>query len=352
MKIRSKLATTVVLAVTAISASSCSSIVNPGGGDDTLTVYSNSVSDGRGDWLKEQAEKEGIKLQFVDLGGGDLYNRLVAEKANPQADVMFGLNEVYVRKLKEQDVLASDKPDWADKVDASEADSDGTFWPLIKEPIMMVQNDGAFPNKADAPKDWSSLWTDPAFKNRYEVPASLGGATNQMVMTSILNRNVDPQGKLGISDEGWKNLEMFYKNGNPAEQGVDLYARMKNGQVVAGPMWLTGKISREQQYGIKSSPIPSKDGIPILHGYISEIKGTKKQELAEKFINWFGSGEVQGEWSKKFGTAPSNSEAREKGDKQIVEFVDSFKQQDINWDFVAKNLDAWVEEATLKYLNQ
>lgn len=337
-----------LLTAAACSLSACSSVVNPGGGGDTVTVYSNSLSDGRGEWLKAEAEKQGISVQLVELDGGDLYNRLVAEKANPQADVLIGLNDVYIRKLKNQDVLGKSNPSWADKITDDSADEDGLFWPLIKEPIMLVANDAA----PEQPTDWSDLWTKPEFKDKYAVPTTLGGGTNQMVMTSILNRNVDSNGNLGIGQEGWDNLKAFYGNGKPAEQGTDLYASLKNGSVIAGPMWLTGKIAREEQYGIKTHAIDSSVGIPILHQYVSVINGSKKAEQAEKFLEWFGSGEVQGAWSKNFGTAPVNSDALATGNPEIVEFVEGFQAQDLDWDFVAENLDKWVEEATLKYLNQ
>ena len=32
------------------------------------------------------------------------------------------------------------------------------------------------------------------------------------------------------------------------------------------------------------------------------------------------------------------------------EFVDSVHQQDIDWAFVAENLDAWVEKVELEYV--
>jgi iron(III) transport system substrate-binding protein len=59
-------------------------------GDQTLIVYTNSGSDGRGDWLKERAAQDGFTIEYVQLGAGDLANRLVAEKNNQIADLVFG----------------------------------------------------------------------------------------------------------------------------------------------------------------------------------------------------------------------------------------------------------------------
>src|SRR5690349_18169440 len=44
----------------------------------SLIVYSNSLSDGRGDWLTEKAGEAGFELELVEAGGGDLLNRIVS----------------------------------------------------------------------------------------------------------------------------------------------------------------------------------------------------------------------------------------------------------------------------------
>ena len=53
------------------------------GTGETLTIYSNSVSDGRGDWLAERAAQDGFKIQYVDAGAAEVQNRLIAEASSP-----------------------------------------------------------------------------------------------------------------------------------------------------------------------------------------------------------------------------------------------------------------------------
>ena len=43
------------------------------------------------------------------------------------------------------------------------------------------------------------------------------------VLAGILTRFTDPNGDLGISEEGWNNIAEYYKHGVPNESGVDLY---------------------------------------------------------------------------------------------------------------------------------
>ncbi len=316
----------------------------------TLVVYSNSVSDGRGEWLTAEAAQAGFDLELVNLGGGDVMNRLTAEKNNPIADVTFGMNNVYFEKLKAQDVLEPYAPSWSGEVDAAIGDEEGkTFWPIVREPIMLVYNEGAYESAAAAPQDWTDLWAKDQFKGRYEVPAASTGATTQMVYSGILARYADPNGELGISQEGWDHMANYFKHGNTAVKGEDLYARMKAGTVDAGQMWLAGKNSREAEYGLETEAVQPEVGVPFSVQHVAMVKGTDQAEAAQDFIDWFGSAKVQAAWSNEFFTAPTNTKALADANKQAIEQTDAFTPQDIDWALVAENIDAWVEKIELDY---
>lgn len=312
-----------------------------------IVLYSNSVSDGRGDWLVEQAKEAGFEVEYVDAGGSDTVERIVAEKNNPVADVVFGPNDVHFQYLKSEGTLQAYEPDWADKVESK--DPDGQFFSVVEEPIMLVANTAAFLDAADAPQDWTDLFESDDFSGRYEVPADLGGGTTQMVLTSILTRYRDDDADLGISDDGWEAIERYFANGSPAIEGTDLYARMAAGEVDAGQMWLAGKVSREAEYGLTTEPIPSEDGVPIVHQNIGLVKGSDNAKSKE-FIDWIGSAEVQAAWSNEFFTAPTNEDAAPQADQQAVEMTDEFEPQEIDWVWVSENLKSWVEEIELNYL--
>ena len=319
------------------------------GDSETLTIYSNSVSDGRGEWLQEKAAEAGFTLQFVDLGGGDIQNRLLAEAANPIADVVFGLNNVYFEKLRAAEVLEAYSPSWSGEVDASLGDGE-QFWPIVREPIMLITNDEVFPGGEGAPADWPELWTVPEFEGRYEVPTALGGATTQMVLSGILARFRDDAGEHGISADGWAQIGEFFAKGSPAVEGTDLFARMAEGEVDMGQMWLAGKFSREEEYGITTTAISPEIGVPYAVQHVAKVAGTKNAEAAEAFIDWFGGAELQAAWSNEFFTAPTNEVALQDADQDAVELTDSFTPQDIDWAFVAENLDGWIEKIELDVL--
>jgi iron(III) transport system substrate-binding protein len=316
-----------------------------------LVIYTNSASDGRGDWLKEKAKEKGFDLEIVEGGGGDIANRLIAEKNKPVADVIYGLSTMNYEDFKAQDMLEQYKPAWADEVSPGLNDKDDYYHGLVKQAILLIYNSKLY-NEQTAPKDWTDLWTNPEFHGKYDAPAAgdLGGGTVRAVLAGILVRYQDPNGELGISKEGWDNLKEYLKYGYYKAEGEDFYANLASGKTPFGPMFSSGIASREQQYGVKAGLVKPEVGVPFVVEQVAIVKGTKNLDTAKAFVDWFGSAEVQSEWSQKFSTMPANTKALANASQDIRDMAASFKQQDIDWAFVSKNINKWVEKIQLELL--
>ena len=313
----------------------------------TLVVYTNSASDGRGDWLKEKAVERGFEIEFVEAGGGEIRNKLIAEKANPIADVVYGLNEMNYIALKNEDVLEPFTPVWAEEVEEGTSDPEGYYHSLVKQAILLIYNSELYTEETAA-SDWSELWQNKAFHGLYEVPTNLGGDTTRTVIAGILVRHQDPNGELGISEEGWEEIKEFFDNGSPASEGTPFYANLANGTTPFGQMFSSGVQQREEEYGVKAGIVSPEIGVPYVTEQVAIVKGTEKKEVAEEFINWFGSSEVQAEWAKEFNSMPTNIEAAKSANPEVKALHESVKKQDIEWDFITENIDAWIEKITLE----
>ncbi|ASJ11071.1 ABC transporter substrate-binding protein [Thermococcus sp. P6] len=80
--------------------------------EETLTVYSYDSIEW---WMKEIVplfeEKYGVKVNLVLIGdAGQVLNRLILEKDNPQADVVVGIDNSYLAKAIDAGVLEPYKP--------------------------------------------------------------------------------------------------------------------------------------------------------------------------------------------------------------------------------------------------
>lgn len=348
---RQLLKASAVLAAGVLALTACGSAGGSSGSDDPLIVYTNSNSDGRAEWLTEQASEAGFEIEVVGQGGGDTTNKILAEAGNPVADVVFGLNTMYFNQLVDAETIEPYTPEWSDEIDPELGDSsgDGNYWPIVQQAILFVY-DADRTSAEDAPSDIIDLWNDPTYEGRYQSEVSTGTATTQVVMAGILSRYQDPSGELGISDEGWQQVEAYFANGSPAVEDVDLFQRLADDEVDYGQMASSGIPAREDSYGFQAGYVQPEVGVPFVVEQVGIIKGTDQLEESQEFVDWFGSDEVQAAWSAEFDSMPVNEGAIEQADPEIVDFHESLVRQDIDWEFVTENLGSWVEKIELEYV--
>lgn len=316
-----------------------------------LTVYTNSGSSGRKDWLIERAKQDGFELAVLEEGAGAVQQRIIGEAANPIADVVFGLNAIIWNDLIARDLLIPyEAPSWAAEVSEGLNDPNGYYYAIVKQAIVLAYDKNQV-SEEDAPTDWTDLWTNEKFYGKYEASGKLTTGTTRNVVAGILTRYADPDGELGISDEGWAAIQAYYAHGVPNEEGLDTYARIANREdpVVIGQMWSSGVLQFDAMYETNTGVAMPEVGVPYAVEGVGIVKGTKSMEEALRFVEWFGSAQIQGEWAEKFGTMPANEIAAQKADPRQQELC-SIPAQDIDWALVAKNIDAWCEKITLEYL--
>jgi iron(III) transport system substrate-binding protein len=316
-------------------------------GDQTLIIYTNSGSDGRGDWLKERAAQDGFKIEYVQLGAGDLANRLVAEKNNQIADLVFGLNAVEYEKLKMLDMLLKYEPSWAKEVDMTLGDKDGYYYPIVVQPLLLAHNP-EFVAKDAAPKDWTDL-AKPEFKDKATLLA-VGGGTAKTILASILVRYTDPNGTYGISNQGWEVIKNIIQNQHIAADGEDFWGNAISGTRPMLMMWGSGLLQNEESRSLDFDFMVPDVGVPYVVEQVAIFKNSKQTDLAKQFADWFGSAKIQSEWSAKFGATPAHPDALKNSSPEVIALMAAVKPQKIDWSFVAANIDKWMEKIQLEDL--
>lgn len=317
--------------------------------NEKLIVYTNANSDGRGEWLIEKAKSANFEIELVGAGGANLTNRLIAEKNNPIADVVFGLNNMLYENLKKEKVLTKYAPKWAGEVESGLNDPEGFYHGLVKQAILLGYNPKNFTAET-APKDWTDLYKNATFKGKYEAPTLLGQITPQLVVAGILTRYQDPKGELGISKEGWTEIKQLFDNGTRAVEGEDFYANLASGKTPLGAV-VSGTLSKkEEQYKVKAGIVSPQIGVPMIVEHVAIINGTKKKATAERFVEWMGTSEVQGEFAAKFNSMPANTKAVAKANDSVKALYATLKAQPLDWQFIAGNIGKWVEKIELQIM--
>lgn len=318
-------------------------------GSKSLVIYTNSNSDGRGEWWEEQAKAAGFDITIVGAGGADATNRLISEKTNPTADLVFGLNSMLYEQLKAEEVLDKYIPVWSSEVEAGTSDPDGYYHSIVKQALLLVYSDTKF-DATSAPTDYSDLWTNSAFHGKYEVPTQLAQITPRIILSSILVRHQDPNGELGISAKGWEELSAFLKNGVPAVEGEDFYTNLAAGKVDIGTAVSGTLKAKQEQHKVTVGIVAPEIGTPTIIEQIALVKGSKNTETAKEFIDWFGSAEVQGAFSAKFNSMPTNKKAAEEASEEVKALYSKITTQDLDWGYISDHIDEWMEKVELELL--
>lgn len=314
-------------------------------GEKKLVIYSNT--DEAGAKAMEEVGKEiGIEVTVVRLnGGGEVTDRIMAEKNNPTADIVYGINHIGFARLKAADCLQQFTPAWDDLVESGLKDPDGYYYGVGISAVLLAYNPEAA--GSNAPADWTDLWTKPEWEGKYFVNPSTSGGTTQLVLSGILTRYRDDNGELGISQEGWDAVAAYYQKAYIQQEGDDFFAMLTKGDVWAGQNYSKGVLKAEEDYNAKIAWATPDVGVPFAVEMVGIVNGTKNYDTAKEFLDYYGSAEVM---EKVSSTYPANADARGQVDPDLKALTDSVKVQSIDYDFVAENLDSWLEKIELELI--
>ena len=297
----------------------------------TIRIYSNSNSPERVTWLVNAAKEAGFSISLDDNSviSGDTA-AVQAANENKDADIIFGLNEVRWSQLVNgtyENLSVMDwEPSWADKV--GQYKFDGKAYGLVIQNILMLyRNDELGTNGEELHFDhWADLVDSGYVWYRQN---KVGGTTNMNTNNALLYAYTDPESPAGgISVDGWKMLWNYCANGKvfPDDKyGLDPLIR---GDVQVSTFYsssLYGNIEAAEEAGTEANPLHGTlepenwDLVDIADGtyYIAEYIGVidnpnrseEETEAVKAFADWFGSADVQIEWSDEFDSYPCNEDA-------------------------------------------
>lgn len=313
-----------------------------------VVVYSPQGDEKRGTWIMKKAKEEtGLDVQFLCAGGGELSDRLVAEKNNPQADVVMGLAQNAMYKLKEEGILAAYEAGWSAELPEVYREKENYFNSFWQTPIVIAYNTD-FISEDEAPKSWEDL-----IKSEYKGKYGIGNTGSQTTRTYLIGLlwNYYDEAAGEISQEGWDFLSQIYENaGTMPSNDPDIWKAFKDGEMPILLWWYGGVVSNCKENNIPVAYVKPENGTPVVAEAIGLVSGAQNKEAAEKFIDWFGSAEVMSDYAKEFGQAPALPAAIELCPEDVKESATMFTAQNIDWEVASNNLDTWLEKIELEIM--
>src|SRR5262245_3251011 len=251
----------------------------------TLSTWGGVTQDSIKAYVAPEFERStGAKLAY-DIGGlGARYNKLLAQRANPPADVFFSSDEAIIagRKAgiltdtrKKNITNYGDVAEWAKTV---KPEGGGELLPGV--PYTLIAYVLAFnPDVVKQPvASWADLWR-PEFAGKL----AFASPVHSMMPAFVILAAEMAGGSARTPDAGFKKLAelrpakltVFWTDWAPLNKSADV--------TLATEFDYYLEAMKNQKYPI-DYVIPKEKGFGASE-YVSIVHGTKDQELAEEFLN-------------------------------------------------------------------
>lgn len=303
--------------------------------EDKVVVYSTHSEDMLETVADAFTAETGVKVDFINLKGA-LADRVRAEKANPQSDVMYGAPSSVFLELKGEGLFDVFKPSWADKIDPIFKDSESYWYGTIQTPVMMFYNTEML-SAEEAPKDWYDL-TDPKYAGKLVFRNALSSSARATY--SAILQQFEKKGEL---DKGWQfmkeldaNTKAYYGSGSMLFQAVG------RKEAAVSFMVLNDISDNRINNKMPIAAIDAASGSPVITDGIAFIHGAKHPEAGKAFVEFAGSAKVQAMLAQKFNRLPTHPDALAESPAWMADV--KMKVMNVDWQDLASKQSAWMQK--------
>jgi len=244
-----------------------------------ITAYTALEEDDVKVYLEAFAkEVPGVKVNVLRLSTGDLIARILAEKANPRHDVIWGVAVTNMVDPRILEMSEPYKPKGIDEVKTIFKDPQQRWFATTGYFAGFCVNTEVLKKKnLPMPASWQDL-LNPVYKGEVVMPNAASSGTGYLQIASILQMKGE--------EEGWKFLKALDKNIAQYIKSGSRPCRMAaGGEFAIGASFAFSAVKQIQQgYPIKLV-IPSEGA-----GYEIEVsalmKTSKNKEDVKRFLDW------------------------------------------------------------------
>jgi iron(III) transport system substrate-binding protein len=309
--------------------------------DTTLTVYTALEADQIKPYQQKfEEENPGIKIKWVRDSTGIITARLLAEKSNPQADVVMGVAASSLLVLDKEGMLQHYTPKDVAKLNKAYVDD--------KNPPAWVGMDVwastiCF-NTAEAaklglkkPESWQDL-LKPEYKGKIVMPNPASSGTGYFDVTAWL--------KLFGEKGGWAYMDKLHDNiAQYTHSGSKPCKQAAAGEFPIG-IAFEYRAAKLKESGAPIDLVFPKEGLGWDVEATGVMKGSKNMEAAKRLADWSASRSANELYEKNFavvalpGVVKPNPFIPANYEQLLI-------KQDLRWS--AENRDAILAEWTKRY---
>lgn len=309
--------------------------------ETTLTVYTAIEAEDLKRYAETfNAEVPDVKINWVRDSTGVVTAKLLAEKNNPQADVVWGLAATSLLLLKSEGMLEPYAPKGVEVLDKNFVDkSNPPTWTGMDAWVAAICFNTVEAGKAGlkAPTSWKDL-TKPEYKGKIVMPNPASSGTGFLDVSSWL--------QLFGKEEGWKYMDALHENiARYTHSGSKPCKMAGAGETTIG-ISFAFRGAKEKAAGAPVEVIIPSEGIGWDMEATAIVAGTSKLEAAKKLVDWTISKKANEMYNTGYAVVAYPGVA-----KPVPHFpptvIEKMIQNDFEW--AANNRKAILEEWQKRY---
>lgn len=227
-----------------------------------------------------EADHPDLDIKWVRDSTGIITAKLLAEKANPQADVVWGLAVTGLKLLADQGYFQSYAPKGVETLDPQYVDkANPPQWVGQRAWVasLCLNTVEAEKLKLPTPTSWQDL-TKPEFKGKVVMPNPNSSGTGFLDVSAWI--------QMWGEEKAWKYMDGLHENiAQYTHSGSKPCKMAAAGEVPVG-ISFAYRGAQEKSKGAPVEVIAPKEGVGWDLESFAIVKGTKKLEAAKQLADW------------------------------------------------------------------
>ncbi|HXV26351.1 MAG TPA: putative 2-aminoethylphosphonate ABC transporter substrate-binding protein [Alphaproteobacteria bacterium] len=308
---------------------------------EELTVYTAIEADQLQGYKEAfEADNPDITINWVRDSTGIITAKLLAEKSNPQADVVWGLAATSLQLLDGEGMLDPYAPAGLEKLSPKFRDkSDPPAWVGMDAwgAVICFNTVEAEKQSLPKPESWADL-TKPEYAGKVVMPNPSSSGTGYLMVSSWL--------QMMGEEKGWQYLDALHNNA-----AVYTHSGSKPCKMAAAGEYPIGlsfeyRAAKSKAEGAPIDIVFPKEGLGWDMEATGIMKGTKKLDAAKKLVDWSISQKANEMYAKGYAVVALPGAA------QKLEYIpENYEEMliDNDFDWAAKQRESILAEWSKRY---
>lgn len=260
---------------------------------DELVLYTSLETDETEEYITAAEAATGLKINWTRFSTGVVGAKLLAERKNPQADVIYGWAVTYLMDFTDRGFFVPYVPVDGEKIPAQFKDPNDHWYAIdLYLAAFCVNTEKLNEYNLPMPSSWQDL-TNPVYQGHLIMPNPASSGTGFLQVAGILEAwDTDYVNKTVADNEGWAFLEELDKNmGQYIKSGSRPAKYAAAGEYVIGASFAFVIANLKKEGKPVEMVLPAEGSAYELEAN-ALMKGAKHPNNAKKFLDWAISDEA------------------------------------------------------------